>query len=102
LVTFKGKYKKESIYTLLPYFAERGAIKFIPPGVTGASSLKVRGASNGMMTVMNMKDYAGKKIVMFDGNYIEKENRKPKRMSPSTLITVNTKDMKYDCTPSVQ
>ena len=97
-----GKYKKKLLPTLVPYRAERGTIKFMPPGAPGVPILKVKAAGGSAMYITNVRDYAGKDHIAFDGTPVEKEKTKPMRKSAGVMITVRTKEITYTCTPSMK
>jgi len=96
-----GRYEKIPSYTFLPFVAQRGTIRFTPRGVFGAPKLKIRGAGGGMMMIMNIKDYAGKQHIKFDGLAIEKGEKKPRYKSPSMSISATIEGMTYNCDPTV-
>ncbi len=97
-----GRYKKRILPTLIPYRAERGTIKFIPPGAPSVPVLKVKAAGGNALYITNVRDYAGKAHIAFDGTPIEKEKTKPMRKSAGMMITVKTKELTYTCTPSIK
>lgn len=81
----KGQYKKSFLPTLIPYKAEKGTLKFVPPGVSGIASLKIRGGPGKSMYITNVKDYAGKDHITFDGVPVEAGKNKPIRKSSERL-----------------
>ena len=98
-VSTKGKFNKFKLSTITPYRAERGTIKYAPPGVS-APILKVRGAGSNGMLITNVRDFGGKDHITFDGVPVDKEKTKPMRIGPGTVIAVITKDVTYTCSPS--
>ena len=98
-ISARGKYQKDILSTIIPYKAEKGTIKYTPPGVA-APVLKVRGAGGNGMFITNVKDFAGKDHIRFDGVPVEKDKSKPMRKGSGVVITVNNKDMKYTCAPA--
>jgi len=95
-----GEYKKEFLYTILPYFAERGTIRYAPRSVSGAPRLVVRGAGNRSVKVMNTKSFAGKDHIKFNRRAVPKDERKPMVQDPATSITVTVNNITYTCNPT--
>ena len=99
-MTGKGQYTKEFLTTIIPYKAEKGMIKFVPPGVSGVPAMKVKAAGGSGMWIMNMKSYAGKDHITFNGSPVPEQAAKPMRISAGSMISVETKEMTYTCIPS--
>ncbi len=98
--TANGKYVKKLSSTIIPYKAERGTIKFVPQGAPGVAQLQVKAAGGSGMLIMNVKSYAGKDNVQFNGSPLEEGRTKPYPISAGTLITVDTKEFTYTCIPN--
>lgn len=98
----KGSYSKKLMSTLIPYRAERGTIKFLPIGASGAPPLQVKSAGGSAMLVLNYKSYEGKEYITFNGSSIPEGQRKPPRITSSVMIVVSTKEMTYTCIPSIK
>ena len=97
-----GKFEKTIHSTILPYVAQKGEIKFIPSGVSGVPKMKVKGIKGKRMTITNIKAYAGKDYITFNGESIEKDY--PKRTydtSAGITICVNRSDWTYTCQPNM-
>ena len=99
-MTANGRYTKRLLTSLLPYKAEEGSIKFVPPGVAGVPVMQVKAAGGSGMLLMNAKAYAGKEHITFNGTPIEEGRVKPVRLSAGAMISVNTKEMTYTCVPN--
>ena len=99
-MTANGRYTKRFLTSLLPYKAEEGSIKFVPPGVAGVPVMQVKAAGGSGMLLMNAKAYAGKEHITFNGTPIEEGRVKPVRLSAGAMISVNTKEMTYTCVPN--
>lgn len=98
----KGSFNKKLLSTLIPYRAERGTIKFLPIGASGAPPLQVKSAGGSAMLVLNYKSYEGKEHITFNGSSIPEGQRKPPRITSNVMIVVNTKEMTYTCIPSIK
>ena len=99
-MTANGRYSKRFLTSLIPYKAEEGSIKFVPPGVAGVPVMQVKAAGGSGMLLMNAKAYAGKEHITFNGTPIEEGRVKPVRLSAGAMISVNTKEMTYTCVPN--
>lgn len=99
-MTAKGRYTKKLIWSVVPYKAERGTIKFTPPGVSGVPVMQVKAAGGNAMIITNTKAYAGKDHITFNGSPVLEGTAKPMRISAGAMISVNTKEMTYTCVPS--
>ena len=65
-----GSFEKNMVTSLMPYIAEKGVIRYVPRGISGAPKLQVKGAGSrgsGRMQIVNMKDFGRKKDIKFDG-----------------------------------
>ena len=98
--TAKGKYKKKLSSTLIPYKAEEGTLRFVPPGVTGVPTMRLKAAGGRAVYIMNSKNYASKPNITFDGAPLPEETTKPVRKSANMMIIVNTKEINYTCIPT--
>ena len=99
-MTANGRFTKRFLTTLIPYKAEEGSIKFVPPGVTGVPVMQIKAAGGSAMLVTNTKAYAGKDFITFNGSPVEQEKVKPIRINAGAMISVNTKAMTYTCIPN--
>lgn len=99
-MTASGRFTKRLMSTVIPYRAEKGSIKFTPSGVAGVAALQVKAAGGSAMYITNVKAYAGKDHITFNGSAIPEETTKPVRISAGAMIAVNTKEMTYTCVPN--
>lgn len=99
-MTASGRFTKRLMSTVIPYRAEKGSIKFTPSGVAGVAALQVKAAGGSAMYITNVKAYAGKDHITFNGSAIPEETTKPVRISAGAMISVNTKEMTYTCVPN--
>lgn len=100
-MTASGRFTKKFASKIIPYKAEEGSLKFVPPGVTGVPAMQVRAAGGNAMTVTNAKAYAGKEHITFNGSPVDEGKTKGFRISAGTMISVNTKEMTYTCVPNL-
>src|SRR5699024_9812462 len=99
-MTASGRYTKRFITTLIPYKAEEGSIKFVPPGVAGVAVMQIKAAGGSAMMVTNTRAYAGKDHITFNGSPVDEGKTKPIRISAGAMISVNTREMTYTCIPN--
>lgn len=95
----KGSYEKSLLSTIIPYVSQKGKIKFVPPGVTGAPAMEVKAIKGRRMTITNIKAYAEKKNITFDGEYIRKDTR---RFDTGASVNIKVKkgEWTYVCIPN--
>ena len=94
-----GSLDKSIASTIIPYIPQRGTIKYVPKGVTGAPPLLVRGIKGRRMTLTNVKAFAGKDYITFDGETIKKETKKFDT-GGSVTIRVKRGEWTYVCNPN--
>ena len=98
-----GSFEKNITTTILPYVAEKGIIRYVPKGIAGAPKLQVKGMGsrrNSRMQITNMKDFANKKYVTFDGERADmlcQTNQKTFNTSSALMITAEMRGIKYTC-----
>lgn len=98
-----GSFEKNITSTILPYIAEKGIIRYVPKGIAGAPKLQVKGLGsrgNSRMQITNMKDFANKKYMTFDGERADmlcKTNSKTFNTSSALMITAEMRGIKYTC-----
>lgn len=90
-----GKLSKNRLTTVLPYIREKGSIRCLPKGKSGVT-LKVRAAGGGKMDLMNVKEFAGKEKVLFNGVAIPKDTRK-KQITAGTEVKAIYPEVTYTC-----
>ncbi|MBQ2910990.1 MAG: hypothetical protein IJE55_01745 [Clostridia bacterium] len=99
----QGLMEKNLLSTIIPYIPQTGTIKFLPKGVSGAAPLKVKGIAGRQMLITNIKAYAEKENITFDGEVIRKPEGKEKlifKTSGSVTIVVEKNNWRYTCTPT--
>lgn len=90
-----GKYQKSLLSTLIPYKAETGFVTFSPSPHKKMAQLKAAGGHG--MYVTNAKSFAGKDEFAFNGMAIEKDRKKPYRISGGSTIALKTSEYLYTC-----
>lgn len=90
-----GVYKRDLLSALIPYMAQTGSLTFSPSPVRKTAKLKAAGG--GGMYVTNVKAFAGKSNITFNGMSVEAGRTKKLRIPASSAITVRTDDYIYTC-----
>lgn len=98
----KGRYEKSIVSTILPYYSQRGTLKFVPSGVFGVPKLQLRGAKGRRMDILNTNQYRGKEHITFNGDCIEKDFKKKfLTVTAGVSLEVVDKDWIYECQPNM-
>lgn len=97
-----GDFQKNQLYTFLPYVAEKGVIRYVPKGIAGAPKLQVKGSKGRRMEITNVRDFAKKKNITFDGEradrlFEEPRNQKKFVASSGLTMTAEINGIKYTC-----
>jgi hypothetical protein len=94
-----GSVEKSLVSTLIPYIPQTGTIKYVPKGVTGAPPLAVKAIKRRRMTLTNIKAFAGKEYITFDGEAIKKDCKK---FDTGAAVTIRVKreQWTYVCNPN--
>lgn len=96
----KGTFKKQRLYSLLPYVAERGSLKFVPKGTMGVPTATIQAMRDGGIWLTNAKAYAGRKEIAFNSLPVPENTKKRMRISAGVTITYKTPVMTYTCIPT--
>ena len=90
-----GKFQRKMLTTLVPYKAETGFVVFSPSPYKKTAQLRAAGG-NGIY-VTNMKMFAGKEEISFNGMSIDAGRTKPYRISSGSTISLRTVEYTYTC-----
>lgn len=90
-----GKFQRKLLTTLVPYKAETGFVVFSPSPYKKTAQLRAAGG-NGIY-VTNMKMFAGKGEISFNGMTIEEGRVKPYRIGSGSTISLRTAEYTYTC-----
>lgn len=90
-----GKFQRKMLTTLIPYKAETGFVVFSPSPYKKTAQLRA-GGGNGIY-VTNMKMFAGKEEISFNGMSIDAGRVKPYRISSGSTISLKTAEYTYTC-----
>lgn len=90
-----GKFQRKMLTTLVPYKAETGFVVFSPSPYKKTAQLRAAGG-NGIY-VTNMKMFAGKEEISFNGMSIDAGRTKPYRISSGSTISLRTAEYTYTC-----
>ncbi len=91
-----GKFEIDLLSRILPYTAQKGELKFVPPGVSGVAKAKLKAARDGGAWLTNPQDFIGKDIA-FNGNPIPENAKKKVRFSVRNMITCKKDQITYTC-----
>jgi hypothetical protein len=91
-----GLVEKKLLSTIIPYVPQKGTIKYVPKGVTGAPALAVSGIKRRRMKVTNIRAFYGKENITFDNQVIKKDMKKFETGAALT-IRVKARDWTYTC-----
>ena len=94
-----GTVEKNLLSTIVPYVSQKGRIMYVPKGVTGCPALAVRAVRRRRMLVTNIKAFAEKDYITFDGETIKKDVKKYE-ISSGVSIRAKRGEWTYICTPS--
>ena len=90
-----GKFKRKLVTTLIPYKAETGFVTFSPSPYKKTAQLRAAGG-NGIY-VTNVRAFAGKGEISFNGMSMEEGRTKPYRISAGSTISLRTAEYTYTC-----
>ncbi len=90
-----GKFQRKTLTTLVPYKSETGFVVFSPSPYKKTAQLRAAGG-NGIY-VTNMKMFAGKEEISFNGMSIDAGRVKPYRISSGSTISLRTAEYTYTC-----
>lgn len=94
-----GLFEKNLLSTLVPYVPQTGTIKYVPKGVTGCPVMSVKAIKRRRMALTNVKAFAGKDYITFDGTDIKKDTKKFET-GAGVSIRVKRGTWTYVCSPN--
>ncbi len=94
-----GKFEKNIASTLIPYVAQKGTIKILPAGATGAPRMAVKAVRGNRMILTNQKAYTNKEVT-FDGTPIKKDTNEKLRLGAGTTVITKRNGAKHVCSLS--
>lgn len=98
----KGSLTKSLASTLIPYAPQRGTIKVVPSGVAGVPRLEVCGVRGNRMAITNIRNFAGKEYVTFNGESIPKDySKKSMETSAGITVCVERNGCTHTCIPNM-
>ena len=94
-----GVIEKNLLSTIIPYVPQTGSIKYVPKGVTGCPPLLVKAIKRRRMSITNVRAFAGKDYITFDGEAIKKE---VKKFETGAGVSIRAKrgEWTYVCSPN--
>ena len=90
-----GVYKRNLASTLIPYKAETGSVTFSPSPYRKVAMLKATKSKG--INVTNVKAFAGKDNITFNGMSIEENRVKPYRINANSTISLKSPEYNYTC-----
>ena len=94
--TRNGLVTKSFLSTIIPYVPQKATIEFVPNSVSGVPALSVRAIKRRRMLVTNIKDYADRDNITFNGQVIS-PNTKKYETSAALKTSVVKNGWVYDC-----
>lgn len=94
-----GVVEKGFLSTIIPYVPQTGSIKYVPKGVTGCPAVSVKAIKGRRMRITNVKAFAGKDYITFDGEAIKKDVKKFET-GAGVSIRVKRGEWTYVCSPN--
>ncbi len=92
-----GKVTKSAFAKFVPFKADTAQIRYVPAGIAGFRTLRVKAVRGGRMKVLNWKSVAAAQNVEFDGEPLNKETRKARNLGGASVITATDSTGIYDC-----
>lgn len=86
---YRGSFEKNVLSTFIPYKAETGTIRYVPRGIAGFTSLRVKAAGRNGIIITNLSSLSKNSNLEFDG--VPLPERRELRKSTGMLITATTK-----------
>lgn len=86
----EGLLEKSLASTLIPYVPQTAKIRFLPKGTSGAAPLSVKAVRHRRMAIVNIKDYAGKDHITFNGQIIPEGQKKYETGAGLTISVVKS------------
>jgi hypothetical protein len=62
--------------------------------------MRVKAAGGNAMWLTNVRAFADKENITFNGASVQEDRRKPLSISAGTMINVSTEDFEYICIPN--
>lgn len=94
-----GLVEKNLLSTIIPYISQKATIKYVPKGVTGCPAMAVKAIKGRRMALTNVKAFAGKDYITFDGESIKKDTKK---FETGAGVSIRAKrgEWTYTCSPN--
>jgi len=85
---------------LLPFVSDVATLRYVPPGVIGFTSMRLKAGPHHTMRLENWRAIAQRKNVAINGTDLDADTTKAPPLSPSSTITASTSQMTYEMTPN--
>jgi len=96
----KGRFAIATGRRLLPFVADTATLRYVPPGVIGFTSMRLKAGPHKTMRLENWRQIAQRKNVAVNGTELDADTTKAPPLSPSSTITATTAQMTYEMNPN--
>jgi hypothetical protein len=96
----RGKFEVNGFRRLLPFVADTGTLKYVPPGTMGFRPMQVKAGPRKMLRLTNWKEIAKQSNVQVNGSPLDETTMKEPMFGASAMITADTPQMSFEMTPS--
>jgi hypothetical protein len=96
----RGQFEVNGFRRLLPFVADTGTLKYVPPGTMGFRPMQVKAGPRKMLRLTNWKEIAKQSNVQVNGSPLDETTMKEPMFGASAMITADTPQMSFEMTPS--
>ena len=96
----RGQFQVNGFRRLLPFVADTGTLKYVPPGTMGFRPMQVKAGPRKMLRLTNWKEIAKQANVQVNGSPLDDSTMKEPMFGASAMITADTPQMSFEMTPS--
>lgn len=96
----RGHFQVNGFKRLMPFIADTGTLKYVPPGTMGFRPMQVKAGPRKMLRLTNWKEIAKQSNVQINGSPLDESTMKEPIFGASAMITADTPQMSFEMTPS--
>lgn len=96
----RGQFQVNGLRRILPFVADTGTLKYVPPGTMGFRPMQVKAGPRKMLRLTNWKEIAKQANVQVNGSPLDDSTMKEPMFGASAMITADTPQMSFEMTPS--
>ena len=96
----RGRFQVNGFRRMLPFVADTGTLKYVPPGTMGFRPMQVKAGPRKMLRLTNWKEIAKQANVQVNGSPLDESTMKEPMFGASAMITADTPQMSFEMTPS--